>query len=94
MLSTGKVDMMSWRSLEETMPYALQTVAKSFGIASGSMQDLYQKVQSGQISMKQLNDRFIDPPAPAPLGANGGAPGGGGGQWGRGGGERPGHVRP
>lgn len=60
MLSTGKVDMMSWRSLEETMPYALQTVAKSFGIASGSMQDLYQKVQSGQISMKQLNDRFIE----------------------------------
>ena len=42
------------------MPYALQTVAKSFGIASGSMQDLYQKVQSGQISMKQLNDRFIE----------------------------------
>lgn len=60
MLSTGKVDMMSWRSLEETMPYALQKVAKSFGIASGSMQDLYSKVQSGQISMKQLNDRFIE----------------------------------
>lgn len=60
MLSTGKVDMMSWRSLEETMPYALQKVAKSFGITSGSMSELYSKVQSGQITMKQLNDRFIE----------------------------------
>lgn len=60
MLSTGKADMMSWRSLEETMPYALQKVAKSFGITSGSMQDLYKQVQSGKISMKQLNDRFIE----------------------------------
>lgn len=60
MLSTGKVDMMSWRTLEETMPASLEKVAKSFGITDGSMQTLYADVQSGKITMSELNDRFIE----------------------------------
>lgn len=59
MLANGKVDLMGWRSVEETMPASLQKVAKSFGIASGSTQELYQQLDSGKISMKELNDRFI-----------------------------------
>lgn len=59
MLSSGKVDMMSWRSLQETMPYALGKVAKSFGIVSGNTQELYDKIKKGDITMAQLNDRFI-----------------------------------
>lgn len=60
MLSTGKVDMMSWRTLMETMPIALRKVAKSFGFTGKSAeQDLYKALQSGQITMDQLNDRFI-----------------------------------
>lgn len=59
MLANGKVDMMGWRSVEETMPASLQKVAKSFGIASGSTQELYNQLSSGKISMKELNDRFI-----------------------------------
>lgn len=59
MLANGKVDLMGWRSIEETMPASLQKVAKSFGIASGSTQELYQQLDSGKISMKELNDRFI-----------------------------------
>ena len=59
MLANGKVDMMGWRSVEETMPASLQKVAKSFGIASGSTQELYQQLDSGKITMKELNDRFI-----------------------------------
>lgn len=59
MLANGKVDMMGWRSIEETMPASLQKVAKSFGIASGSTQELYNQLNSGKISMKELNDRFI-----------------------------------
>lgn len=59
MLANGKVDMMGWRSVEETMPASLQKVAKSFGIASGSTQELYNQLNSGKISMKELNDRFI-----------------------------------
>lgn len=60
MLANGKVDMMGWRSVEETMPASLQKVAKSFGIASGSTQELYQQLNSGKITMKELNDRFIE----------------------------------
>lgn len=59
MLANGKVDMMGWRSIEETMPASLQKVAKSFGIASGSTQELYNQISSGKITMKELNDRFI-----------------------------------
>ncbi|WP_261604797.1 tape measure protein [Limosilactobacillus fermentum] len=59
MLANGKVDMVGWRSVEETMPASLQKVAKSFGIASGSTQELYQQLSSGKITMKELNDRFI-----------------------------------
>lgn len=59
MLANGKVDMMGWRSVEETMPASLQKVAKSFGIASGSTQELYNQLESGKITMKELNDRFI-----------------------------------
>lgn len=59
MLANGKVDMMGWRSVEETMPASLQKVAKSFGIASGSTQELYNQLSNGKITMKELNDRFI-----------------------------------
>lgn len=58
MLSSGKVDLQSWKTLQETMPASLQKVAKSFGIASGSTQELYKKLQSGQITMDQLNQKF------------------------------------
>lgn len=59
MLANGKVDMMGWRSIEETMPASLQKVAKSFGITSGSTQELYNQLSSGKITMQELNDRFI-----------------------------------
>lgn len=59
MLANGKVDMMGWRSIEETMPASLQKVAKSFGIASGSTQELYNQLSSGKITMTELNDRFV-----------------------------------
>lgn len=60
MLSTGKVDMMSWRTLMETMPTSLRKVANSFGFTGKSAeQDLFKALQSGQITMDQLNDRFI-----------------------------------
>ncbi|MFT8409903.1 MAG: tape measure protein [Schleiferilactobacillus perolens] len=60
MLESGKVDQQSWLSIAQTMPKALQEVAKSFGIADGSQQKLYERIQSGQISMKDLNARFVE----------------------------------
>lgn len=60
MLSTGKVDLMSYLTLMETMPIALRKVANSFGFTGKSAkQDLYKALQSGQITVDQLNDRFI-----------------------------------
>lgn len=61
MLSTGKVDLMSYRTLMETMPIALRKVANAFGFTGKSAeQDLYNALQSGQISVDQLNDKFIE----------------------------------
>jgi len=60
MLATGKVDMQSWRTLQETMPYALTKVARSFGLTGKSAErDLYAKLKSGEITMDELNSRFV-----------------------------------
>jgi tape measure domain-containing protein len=61
MLASGKVDLQSWKTLQETMPYALTEVAKSFGLTGKSAErDLYAKLQSGDITMEQLNKRFVE----------------------------------
>lgn len=60
MLSTGKVDMMSWRTLMETMPIALRKVANSFGYTGKSAEtDLYEALKKGKITIDDLNNRFI-----------------------------------
>ncbi|MFD1902463.1 tape measure protein [Enterococcus termitis] len=42
MLSTGKVDMQSWRTLQETMPIGLQKTAEAMGFLGRTAQvDLY-----------------------------------------------------
>ena len=54
MLATGKVDMQSWRTLQETMPIALRKTAKAFGFTGKSAeQDLFKALQSGEITISQ-----------------------------------------
>ncbi|MEX2784442.1 tape measure protein [Streptococcus sp. H49] len=61
MLSTGKVDMMSWRTLQETMPVALRKTAEAFGFTGkAATNDLYEALKSGSITMDELNDKFIE----------------------------------
>lgn len=61
MLSTGTVDMMSWRTMQQTMPYALNETAKAFGYAGKSAtNDLYAALKDGSITMEQLNEKFIE----------------------------------
>lgn len=60
MLSAGKVDMAAWKTMQETMPFALKRTAEAFGIAGGSTTELYEKLKSGEITMDQLNDKFIE----------------------------------
>ena len=60
MLASGKVDMVGWRSLQETMPASLKKVASAFGFTGkAATKDLYGALQSGQITMDQLNNKFI-----------------------------------
>ena len=61
MLSAGKVDMQSWRTLQETMPYALMKTAEAFGYTGKSAQnDLYKALQDGEITFDQFNDKIIE----------------------------------
>lgn len=61
MLATGTVDMQSWRTLQETMPYALNETAKAFGFTGKSAtNDFYKALQNGQISTDQFLDKLIE----------------------------------
>nr|WP_072513822.1 tape measure protein [Ndongobacter massiliensis] len=59
MLAKGQPDMQSWRTLQETMPYALQKTAESFGFAGTSAQiEFYGALKNGKITFDQFNDRL------------------------------------
>ena len=61
MLATGKVDMQSWRTLQETMGVALNDLAKSFGFAGKSAQtQLYEALKSGKITFDEFTQRLIE----------------------------------
>lgn len=60
MLSKGTVDMQSWRSIQETMPIAMNKVAKSFkdqGV--NSVNELYDALQDGTVTFEDFNNRLI-----------------------------------
>lgn len=60
-ISRGKPEMEDWKTLQETMPYALQKVAESFGFAGTSAtRDFYAALQSGEITVEQMNARFVE----------------------------------
>lgn len=61
MLSAGKVDMQSWKTLQETMPYALQKTAKSFGFAGQSAQNnFYSALKEGRITFNQFSRKLVE----------------------------------
>ena len=60
MLSTGKVDMQSWRSLVETMPKALDDVSKSLLGANANQNDLYEALKDGSITIDDFNDKMVE----------------------------------
>lgn len=60
MLSTGTVDLESWKTLQETMPLALQKTAEAMGYTGKSAQrDLYAALQSGEVTFEEFNDQII-----------------------------------
>ncbi len=61
MLNSGKVDMQGWKTLQETMPYALQKTAEAFGFTGASARnDLYAALRDGEITFTQFNDKLIE----------------------------------
>jgi tape measure domain-containing protein len=61
MLSAGKVTMMRWRTLQETMGYALQKTAEAFGYAGDSAQtQLYEALRDGDITFSDFNAKLIE----------------------------------
>jgi tape measure domain-containing protein len=61
MLATGTVDLQSWRTLQETMPIALNKTAEAFGYTGRSAQnDLYEALKDGEITFEQFNDKLIE----------------------------------
>ncbi|QHJ84531.1 MAG: hypothetical protein [Bacteriophage sp.] len=59
MLSSGKVDMDAWTSVNEAMPGQMQQVAKSILGTSASTNDLYKAMQDGKVSTQQFADAFV-----------------------------------
>lgn len=61
MLSTGTVDLESWKTLQETMPLALQKTAEAMGYTGKSAQrDLYQALKDGTVTFDQFQDKLIE----------------------------------
>ena len=60
MLSRGEVDLISWRTLMETMPTALRQVADSFGLPADNAYALYDALKSGDITFEEFTNRVIE----------------------------------
>lgn len=61
MLSTGTVDLESWKTLQETMPLALQKTAEAMGYTGKSAQrDLYAALKDGTVTFDQFQDKLIE----------------------------------
>lgn len=61
MLGRGEVDMQSFKSVQETMPIAMDKVAKSFedrGVTSTNA--LYDALKKGDITFTEFNDKLIE----------------------------------
>lgn len=61
MLANGKVDMQSWRTLNETMGIGLMKTAEAFGFAGQSAKsDLYDALKGGTITFNEFSDKLIE----------------------------------
>ena len=61
MLSTGQVDLESWRTMMETMGPALDEVANAMGYTGKTAQmDLYKALQSGEVTFDQFNASLVE----------------------------------
>lgn len=61
MLSTGTVDLESWKTLQETMPIGLQKTAEAMGFVGETAQrDLYAALKEGDVTFREFQNQLID----------------------------------
>ena len=61
MLSSGVVDLQSWKTLQETMPLGLQKTAEAMGyVGSTAQRDLYSALQAGEITFRDFQNQLIE----------------------------------
>lgn len=61
MVSTGKVELDGWTTLQETMPLALQKTAEAMGFVGKTAQnDLYSALKNGTVTFDQFQDKLIE----------------------------------
>lgn len=58
-LAKGKPDMQDWRALVQTAPAQMDQLAKSLLGASANQSTLYDAMQSGKVTMDEVNDAMI-----------------------------------
>lgn len=60
-LQTGKMELDSWTTLQETMDIGLIKIAESFGYAGKSAKnDLYNALQDGTVTMDEFNEKLVE----------------------------------
>lgn len=60
-LAKGKVDMQSWRTLQESMSVGLQRVAEQMGFTGeAATTDLYKALQSGEVTFRDFQKHLVD----------------------------------
>lgn len=58
-LAKGKPDMQDWRAMVQTAPAQMDQLAKSLVGATANQSDLYQAMQSGEVTMDEVNNAMI-----------------------------------
>lgn len=60
-LQTGRIQMDTWNTLQETMDIGLIKIAEGFGYAGKTAKDdLYNALQDGTVTMDEFNDKLIE----------------------------------
>ena len=59
MLAKGSVDLQSWRTLQEVMPGQLNQVAQAMLGTGANANDLYEALQSGEVTMDDFNNTLV-----------------------------------
>lgn len=59
-MSKGKPDLMDWRSMVQTAPAQMDQLSKALLGAEGNQTKLYEAMQSGEVTIDEVNDKMIE----------------------------------